>query len=213
MAVNGSYSTPTRPGLSAGSSVDAFKKSFFDATPVIKAMDRATQRAFSKFGAFVRRRAQTSIRYRVKPSEPGKPPSAHKTAMRKKTNRRTGESKVQDVSPLREFLFFACDRDSKTVVIGPAKTNQRNAYGDRPIPDILEHGGSVQLLEHLHTFRGGRQVWLRTDLRFRLSGKMMQSAVGKPRRIRTVAIAARPYMEPAFQAELPKLPGMYANAF
>ena len=204
MAVNpGGYGAATRYGQS---SVEQFKSAFFDRDAILKAMDKVTAKALSKYGAFVRQRARTSLRYREDPAPPGQPPSVHKTMTRNKTNKRTGVTKKQDSSPLRDFIFFAFEKATQSVVIGPAKTNQQNAFGtDRPIPAVLEYGGRVGIREHLHTWRDGRQEWVRTDLRFRLSGQSWRSAVGKPTRVRMATYAPRPYMHPAAQAELPNL--------
>lgn len=81
------------------------KSGFFDRPKVQRAMDRATARVHSKFGAFVRTRARSSIRKRKRVSEPGMPPSGH-----------TGL--------LKKFIFFAWDQQRKSVVIGPAKLNK-----------------------------------------------------------------------------------------
>lgn len=94
------------------------KKSFFDRKAVIDAADRATKAALSKFGAFVRRRAQTSIKKRKAVSPPGSPPSGH-----------TGT--------LRRLIFFAFDPGRKSVVIGPVL----NKSGPSA-PKALEHGGA-----------------------------------------------------------------------
>lgn len=206
MAVTGSGGDYGAVARHAPGSVEQFKSAFFDRDAVLKAMDRTTAKALSKFGAFVRQRARTSLRYREASAPPGQPPSAHKTMNRAKRSKKTGVTKIQSVSPLREFIFFAYEKETQSVVIGPAKTNQMNAFGtEHPIPHVLEYGGTVGIHEHLHTWRDGRQEWIRTDLRFRLSGQSWRSAVGKPRRVRKANYAARPYMVPAFVAELPNL--------
>jgi len=194
-------------------SLDQFKRGFFDAESVIKAMDKGTAKALSKHGAFVRRRAQTSIRYRLQPSEPGQPPSAHRTMTRNKTNKKTGVTKKQQVSPLREFLFFAYEFNVRTVVIGPAATNQRNALGmeGKTVPEVLEYGGTVGILEYLaRSYVGADGVkvperWRRIDLR------SPRRASGRPQRQRTASYPARPYMNPAHQAELKTLPALLTN--
>lgn len=202
------------PGSSPAGGFESWKGSFFDAEPVLAAMDKATRKALSKFGAYVRRRAQTSLRYGVQPSEPGQPPTAHKSGMRRKVNKRTGTATIQAVSPLREFIFFAYDADRQSVVIGPALTNQSAKLagaGGRPEPDLLEHGGgTVPVVEYLNRFKGGEQKWLRTPPVYRL-GRTPPANV--PTRKRSARIDARPYMQPALVAELPGLPAMFANAF
>lgn len=101
--------------------VFATTKYFFDRQEVIDALDVAERKALSKFGAFVRRRAQSSMRPKKKPSKPGKPPRV-----------------VQ--GNLKKFLFFAFDPKSKSVVIGP------EPIGNRPIvPRLLELGGRARV--------------------------------------------------------------------
>lgn len=120
------------------------KGNFFDRARVIQAMDRAARRNLSKFGAFVRTRARTSLRYRNKPSSAGSPPHVHKTLTRTKTSKK-GKVSKQSVSPLRDFLFFAYDGSRKSVVIGPVKLNDRQGS----VPEVLEHGGSSVIRDSL----------------------------------------------------------------
>jgi hypothetical protein len=111
----------------------AFKKAqanFFDSPKVLKALDRATRKALSKFGAFVRRRAQTSIRKRKKVSDPGQPPSGH-----------TGF--------LRRSILFSYDAARKSVVIGPTGGGPSPAA-----PRLLEHGGTGDVKTKKGTARG-----------------------------------------------------------
>lgn len=104
------------------------KASFFDRQKVKSAVDRATRRVLSKFGAFVMRRARTSIRKRKKASDPGQPPSSH-------------------VGTLRKGIFFAFVPPDD-VIIGPVLTNQ-SARGAKPlsttVPSILERGGFIAI--------------------------------------------------------------------
>lgn len=75
----------------------------------------------SKFGAYVRTRAKSSIRKRKKISEPGNPPNSH-----------TGK--------LKKNIFFGYDEPGgvPSVVVGPTKI-KRN--GDRNLRN-LEYGGT-----------------------------------------------------------------------
>ena len=89
---------------------------FFDVPRVRRAMDAATRRALGKAGAFIRRRAKTSIRKRKKVSQPGNPPHSH-------------------AGHLRRLIFFAYDPAGQTVVIGPVPFRKGEA------PRLLEFGG------------------------------------------------------------------------
>lgn len=133
------------------------QRGFFDVPKVVSAMDKTTRRVFSKFGAFVRRRAQSSIRKRKKTSVPGEPPSGH-----------TGL--------LRKFIFFSYDAGRKSVVIGPTLLGS----GGGEAPRLLEHGGSAT----------------------RKRGKQMKQVNYRP----------RPFMQPAYEAELPGLARLWSNS-
>lgn len=100
------------------------KRMFFDRQAVISKVDAATRRVLSKFGAFVRRSAKSSIRKRKKAAPPGQPPSSH-----------TGL--------LKKFIFFGYDAARQSVVIGPTRLNQK---GRGEAPPLLEYGGKATLV-------------------------------------------------------------------
>lgn len=129
----------------------AAKSNFFDRKAVKDAIDRETHAALSRFGAYVRQRARTSIRKRKGVSPPGLPPHSH-------------------VGSLRSGILFAFDRGRASVVIGPFPFRPGS-----PGPRLLEYGGYGVVVE-----RGGKK----------------RRAYWRP----------RPYMRPAFQAELARLP-------
>ena len=79
---------------------DQAKGMFFDRKVVTNAVDRAARRVLSRFGAFVRRGARSSIRKRKRVAEPGMPPSSH-----------TGL--------LKRNIFFLYEPHHSSVVIGP----------------------------------------------------------------------------------------------
>jgi hypothetical protein len=136
----------------------ASRSNFFDRAAVINAVDRTTRQVLSKFGAFVRQRAKTSIRKRKGTSPPGRPPYSH-------------------VGLLRKLIEFGYDADTKSVVIGPKLSSRPTGA-----PKTLEYGGTATV----------------TDF--------------KTKKSRRVKIAQRPYMGPAFEAEKPGLPAMWANS-
>lgn len=169
---------------------------FFDAPLVVKAVDAATRGVLSKFGAYVRRRAKSSIRQRKAASQPGQPPSSHSGI-------------------LRLFLYFAYDPGPRSVVIGPAKTNQ--VFFDNQgnpvtgtVPEVLEYGGQVRMIEEWDG-----EGWIRLDLRYKGAHtavelmRQRERAVtwsqrrkkNRPIRRRIANIQARPFMNPAFETE------------
>ncbi|MBN2377062.1 MAG: hypothetical protein JXD22_11715 [Sedimentisphaerales bacterium] len=162
---------------------------FFDKPKVINAVGRATRKVLSKFGAYVRRTAKTSIRKRKKVSAPGQPPASH-----------TGR--------LKKLIFFAYDPIKASVVIGPALGNMISFNGSgKPVrgtvPETLEYGGRIGTLV-------GKRVdavwckWSRVDLRNKRRYKKTKMIFSD--------IKARPYMNPAFEKEKPKLPLMWQDS-
>jgi len=90
----------------------------FDSPRVIRATDAATRQALSRAGAFIRRRAKTSIRKRKAISRRGAPPSSH-------------------AGHLRRLIYFGYDPAAQNVVIGPLKFRKGEA------PNLLEFSGRV----------------------------------------------------------------------
>jgi len=118
------------------------KQMFFDTKAVTSRVDAAARKVLSKFGAFVRRGAKSSIRKRKRASAPGEPPSSH-----------TGL--------LKKFIFFGYDRQRRSVVIGPQRLNQK--VGDLPAgqagaPAALEYGGTSTVVEGLRRQRRKRRI-------------------------------------------------------
>ncbi len=165
-----------------GMSLDKAKSNFFDTPKVKKALDEVTREKLSRLGAFTRRTAQQSIRVRKKPSAPGSPPSGHNQQL------------------LSKNIEFAWDSSARSVVVGPTALNIIYFDGNgQPVkglvPEVLEEGGEIRVLE---VFKRGE--WRRADLRSK------RRLAGLPTRMRSIFIAARPYMKPAFDKELKELP-------
>ncbi len=144
-----------------GLKLNEAKSTFFDSKKVLSATDKATRKVLSKFGAFVRRTARSSIRKRKKISSPGQPPTS-----------RTGF--------LKRFIYFGYDPAKKSVVIGPIRLNSK--VGDAP--QALELGGKSTVV----------------------------SGLKNKRKKKTVNIAARPFMRPAMEKEIFKLPQMWKDS-
>ncbi len=115
------------------------KAMFFDRQKVIDATDRASRRVLSRFGAFVRQRARTSIRKRKGTSAPGNPPHSH-----------TGL--------LRRFIFFGYDPRprKRSVVIGPTALSTSGANGEAP--SLLEYGGTARIRDPRNPRSGRRRT-------------------------------------------------------
>ena len=165
---------------------------FFDTAKVLRAVGRAKRQVLSQAGGTVRKLARWSIRQRKKPSAPGEPPHSHE-------------------GTLKRFLFYTYDQAADSVVIGPMKTNQ--VFFDRDgkpvrgtVPQVLEFGGGITILEVFKPWVRGGGKWVRADLRSR------RRLAGLKKRYRTVKIAARPYMAPALAKVRPELPRMWAGS-
>lgn len=124
------------------SSLEFAKRTFFDTTRIINAVDRAERIALAKQAGAVQLFAQRSMRSRKKPSKPGEPPSAHGQKL------------------LKKFLFYGYDERTGSTVVGPMLLNWKQ-FGD-PIPQVLEQGGATKTLE----VKKGTE-WRRADLRSR----------------------------------------------
>jgi hypothetical protein len=125
------------------------KNNFFDRKKVIRAVDAATRKALSKVGAFIMRRARTSIRPvgdDLAPSKPGDPPKS-----------RTGL--------LRGGILFGYEPTEKSVYIGPIALNSKV---DGSIPRVLEMGGTVEVSR---LARGGRRTGKRYKKRVRIAAR------------------------------------------
>lgn len=160
---------------------------FFDKQAVISRMDKARRRILSKAGAFIRRRARSSIRRRKRVSRPGEPPSAH-----------SGDK----VATLKNILF-AYDPQSNSVVVGPVRLNQMQDINGflvaGTVPQVMEFGGTVGIREKQV---GGK--WVRRGRR--------KPRPGQPQRVRRASYEPRPFMGPALAKELPNFPSLWDNA-
>lgn len=119
----------------------AAKNNFFDREKVQKQVDAGTKRVLSKFGAYVRQRAKTSIRTRKGISSPGNPPYAHTYVARKRDNPNGKRKKGSKFYLFRNSILFSYDPSSKSVVIGPALLN--GSRTNPTVPELLEKGGTV----------------------------------------------------------------------
>lgn len=166
------------------------KRMFFDRAAVSGAVDKASLRVLSKFGAFVRTTARQSIRP-ARQTPIGELTEEQLTAYRRAVAiaRKTGKPKPRrpmqsskagqpprsHLGLLKRFIFFAYDPATNGVVIGPARLN--GVAGGPAALAALEEGGTSRTPQ------------------------------GK-----TIRIDARPFMGPALKKEEPKLPALWANS-
>lgn len=158
------------------------KSMFFDRPKVRRAMDAGTHRALSKAGAFIRTRARSSMRTRKGASAPGRPPHAH-------------------FGSLKRLLFFAYDRDRKSVVVGPVK------YRKGVAPALNEYGGKIRVRNHMIRIPAKQKGKKRAKgVRFaRGAGSKVIRVTGLLR------YPQRPFMRPALEAEMQNIPPAFRN--
>jgi hypothetical protein len=161
------------------------KDFFFDRQVIKDRMSTANRKAIAKVGAFIRRRARSSLRRRRKSSQPGRPPSVH-----------TADS----VATLKNILF-AYEPQAEALVIGPVKLNHKALLGpqlgDLTVPQVQEFGATVRVREA----KVGKQ-W-RTGVR--------RVRRGQPVRVRSVSYPERPFMGPALEAEQDHIPDTWSG--
>lgn len=147
--------------------------------------ERTHRRALLKIGAFIRRRARSSIRRSKKSAAPGKPPRAHSS-----------------YASLRN-IRFALGPAGQSVLIGPIKLRTgANAALRTTIPALMESGGRIPMRET----RSGK-YWRAVGRR--------RPGPGRPTRTRIRRYRPHPFMGPALEAETrnDKLPRVWAATY
>ena len=181
-----------------------------DPRPVRVYVDKISIAGLKKFGAFARRGAMSSLRYRKKASAPGMPPSAHRSGRftKMKTNKKTGLQTRTGLSPLRELIrFVVIPGPPARVLIGPIGAGSRP--GDAP--EALEFSGSAIVRDPVSS-AGKRKASKRQATEFRRLVKAGIIVVPKTEyRDRVVAIGKRPFMGPAFRKELGNAAKIFAG--
>lgn len=166
------------------------KHFFFDRQTVIDRMGRASRKALSKAGAFIRTRARSSLRRRKKPSPPGSPPSVHSR---------------DSVATLKNILF-AFGPHEQSLIVGPVKLNQREqdwiTMGATTVPQIHEFGAVVNIHE---MSRNKGKTWWRRD-------KRRNPRPWEIYRVRKAVYRPRPFMGPALEAEQDHIPDAWAGS-
>jgi hypothetical protein len=200
------------------------KRFFFDRQAVADIVGKTAAKALGRAGAYVQRRARSSMRRGGKkqreagsrvPSSPGIPPKAWST---------------DKVATLKNIQFAFVPREM-SVFVGPLALNMGGMGQHGAIPGVHEHGGSRRILEwrfnqleYMRSWRGWKKYrssakfsneWQRRDLRWndasRKRRKHTLSQLGVETRTRTASYPARPFMGPALQKEAPKFPTLFAR--
>jgi hypothetical protein len=173
---------------------------FFDRIKIEDPTKAAQLRAMSKMGAFIRRRAQTSMRRRKRgASRPGTPPNAR-------------------VGYLRDYILFAYDPETDSVVVGPIVYG-RSSGGK--VPATHEFGGMLnrkrprrvrEILAGISSGQRWKAIRTAKSMGVPLRTYARQLPGGEHRVNETVRYPKRPYMGPALAAEAPKFAGQFAGS-
>ena len=176
----------------------AIKESFFDRPKVISALKRAKRRALSKAGAFVRKRARSSMRRRKRASAPGSPPSAHAGS-----------------GPSIKTILFAFQPESESTVVGPVQLHQVNYTVESvasTVPGLHERGETAIIREYRYepiSGSGDPTEWRRVPGNRKARDRDGFRLVN---RRRTARYPKRPFMRPALEAEAPNFPELFRNS-
>lgn len=167
---------------------------FFEKEFVLSKVNAGKAGRLSWAGSYIRTTAAQSIRSRRKPSAPGNPPSNHD-------------------GKLRDGILFSFDPATGSVVVGPRKLNILFFGGQgKPlkglVPQVLEFGGDITAIQQLKNVPGKGPTWMRMNLR-----RSIRPDDHRPIRNHRVTIAARPYMRPALDKNVARLPSLFEGMF
>ena len=183
------------------------KRFFFDRKAVSDIVGKQAAKALGKAGAFVRRRARSSLRRRKKTSAAGTPPSVHS----------------QDAVATLKNIQFQFSPQSMSVLVGPLKLNGASGAA---VPGIQEHGESSTIFQYRfneHWFRTSKYNWRSARSKKKPSNPWRTRSKQSIARLRAgnanietrqvvANYAQRPYMGPALTAELPKFPSLFGRS-
>ena len=190
--------------------VEDSRLKFFTPEEIERQVDKTKFRALSKFGAFVRTTARSSLKYPGKKarargdvSSPGNPPFVHRQSQ-------------GGGSPLKNLLLFAYDPSTESVVVGPKffETHGESRPANGTVPGTLEHGGGVVRTVRVAPRTSGRRATPRqkeTFLRKVKAGEIQRNK--QTTRTVTGSIAPRPFMMPALEKEMPNFLPLFAGTF
>lgn len=190
------------------------KRFFFDRQAVSDLVGKTTAKAMSKAGAFIQRRARSSLRRGGKrarvpggrqPSPAGRPPRVWST---------------DNVATLKN-IQFQFDASRLSVIVGPLLLNGNI----EAVPGLHERGERLSIFQWRYNeawFRTSRQNWRaarnktdgnpwRTRSKLAANKAAAQLTHVETRQI-TASYPQRPYMGPALRAEAPKFPSLFARS-
>jgi hypothetical protein len=174
---------------------------FFNAPMMEKAVNKARMKMLRDAGAFVQRRARSSMRRLTgkknwgKTSASGKPPYAHSPA---KLSLKT--------------IWFKYDATRDSMIVGPIKFNQveDTIKARTTVPALHEFGQTAIILEKRWVPNVGQpSPWRRRNRR--RSVRRYYNGREETRR-RAAQYQKRPFMGPALEAEAPNFPDLFENA-
>jgi hypothetical protein len=181
------------------------REAFFDRPKVIASLKKAKRKALSKAGAFVRRRARSSMRRRKSASAPGSPPSAHSS----------------NTHSLKTILF-AYQPQSQSAIVGPVQLNQVNFSIESvtsTVAGLHERGETAIIREYRYASIDGDSEpsdWRRVDGRRRYQQLFQLNDQRRGYRLefrrRQARYPKRPFMRPALEAEAPNFPELFKNS-
>ena len=176
-------------GVRFGMTIEEAKLFFRAGSELDRAVESATYRNLSRFGAYVRSDARHAFRRRKSSAKPGKGPTNW-----------TGL--------IKDHIYFVVSRPPESVIVGPVKLPHMPMPGGYTVPELLENGGTVQvevtraLLGRL--FRARRYNRDAADVFRALRPKVGQTV--------SMEYEPRPYMAPAFEKNLGELPAIWRDS-
>lgn len=171
-------------------------RSFFDRTPVVNALDRASHRVLSKFGSYVRSDARQSIRRRKRVSRPY-------------------ESPTNQTGKLKRGIYFAYERRRRSVIIGPQLFPGRSSSQTL---ETLEYGGPAVVkkikgkAKARYQRRNKNKRWTKPEIDRIVANKQVRGEQLGKVVSQQITIEPRPFMGPAYKANENKVPEMWRDA-
>jgi len=135
-----------KSGNSAGFA--SVKSLFFDRQIVKDALDKQTRNVFGKFGAFVRKSAQWSMKKAPKDTFKTKTIDGKKVSILQMRTSPPGSPPYVRTGLLKKFIFYSLDWTTKSVVVGPVLLRTKRLT-TTTVPEVLEYGGMSTIYDPL----------------------------------------------------------------